>query len=84
MTIDVGTSPKFNNEAERNNWMACRDALENFDSRTLEVVKDIYRPGDTIPDKVYNLSKELKITQDSIWNMINTLERNVAKRRGLI
>ena len=84
MTLDIGTSPKFNNEAEKYNWVACQAATEKIDTKTMEVVKEIYRPGDTIPDKVYHLSKELKIPQDTIWNMINTLERNVAVKRGLI
>ena len=84
MTLDIGSCPKFSNEAERNNWMCCKAATDNMDAKTMEVVKEIYRPGDTIPDKVYHISRELKIPQDSIWNMINTLERDVAKKRGLI
>lgn len=84
MTLDMGTSPKFNTEVDRQNWMACHLVMKNIDLKTLEVIKEIYRPGDTIPDKVYHLSKELKVPQDTIWNTINTLERNVAKKRGLL
>ncbi len=84
MTVDVGTAPKFNKDVDKNNWLACYSVLKNTDPKTLEIVKEIYRPGDTIPDKVYNLSKELKIPQDTIWNLINTLESNVAKKRGLL
>ena len=84
MTLDVGSCPKFNSEVDKNNWVACHEATKNIDQKTMEVVKEIYRPGDTIPDKVYQLSKDLKVPQGSIWNIINTLERNVAKKRGLV
>lgn len=84
MTLDMGTSPRFNTEVDRQNWMACHFVMKNIDAKTLEVIKEIYRPGDTIPDKVYHLARNLKVSQESIWNIINTLERNIAKRRGLL
>jgi hypothetical protein len=84
MTMDMGTSPRFNTEVDRNNWAACYAATKNFDDKTLDIVREIYGPGDTIPDKIYNLAKGLGVTQDYLWNIVNTLERNVAKRRGLL
>ena len=84
MTLDVGSCPKFNTEVDKNNWVACHLSVKHIDPKTMEVIKEIYRPGDTIPDKVYHLSKEMRVSQDSIWNIINTLERNVAKKRGLL
>ena len=84
MTMDIGTSPRFNTEADRNNWAACHFALKNFDDKTLDIVREIYSPGDTIPDKIYHMAKTRNISQDSIWNIVNTLERNVAKKRGLL
>ena len=84
MTLDVGTSPKFNTEVDKNNWVACQAATKNIDDKTMEIVREIYGPGDTIPDKIYNLSKTLNVSQDSIWHIVNTLERNVAKKRGLL
>lgn len=84
MTLDVGSCPKFNTEPDKNNWVACHQAVTNTDPQTLEMIKEVYSQGDTIPDKVYQLSKEMRISQDSIWNIINKLERTVAKNRGLI
>ena len=84
MTLDVGSCPKFNTEVDKNNWMACHLSVKNTDPKTMEIIKEIYRPGDTIPDKVYQMSKDMRVSQDSIWNIINTLERNVAKKRGLL
>ena len=77
-------APKFNTEADKNNWIACQVATKNLDEKTMEIVREIYSPGDTIPDKIYNLSRSLKVHQDSIWHIVNTLERNVAKKRGLL
>lgn len=83
-TLDVGSCPKFNSEVEKNNWVACHQAVKNIDSPTMEIIEEIYRPGDTVPDKVYQLARERRIQQGSIWNIITTLERNVAKKRGLL
>lgn len=84
MTLDMGTAPRFKTEVDKNNWMACHYATTKIDPKTMEVVKEIYRPGDTIPDKVYHLAKDMKVSQESIWNLINSLERNVAIKRGLL
>ena len=84
MTMDMGTSPKFNTEVDRNNWAACHAIVKNLDNKTIDIVRDIYGPGDTIPDKIYHLAKMRNVNQDSIWNIINNLERAVAKKRGLL
>ena len=44
----------------------------------------IYREGDTIPDNVYQIAKAKGLRQDSVWKLVNELERKVAKRRGLL
>ena len=83
-TMDIGTAPRFNTDVDKNNWSACNAVVKKLDDKTASIVYEIYSPGDTIPDKIYQLAKELKVDQDSIWNIINTLERNVAKKRGLL
>lgn len=79
-----GGCPQFRSEAEKENWVACHEALRGYSERDMEIITYLCRPGDTIPDKIYHLSREMRIPQDTLWNMINTLERNVAKERGLI
>jgi hypothetical protein len=64
--------------------MACRDVLNNFSDNDMDTISQIYRPGDTIPDKIYMLSKIKRVPQDTIWSLINNIERRVAKKRGLI
>lgn len=85
-TLDEGNGghPIFKSEADKANWSACHSALRNFSEDDMEIIAYIYRPGDTIADKIYTLAKTKGISQDTIWNLINNVERRVAKRRGLV
>lgn len=74
----------FRSDADKKNWIACENALNEFSDEDRERLLSIYRDGDTIPDNVYQLSKKEKINQDTIWKLIGELERKIAKRRGLI
>lgn len=78
------TKPQFRSAADKNNWLACDNALKSFTDSESEMLLTIYREGDTIPDNVYQMAKSKGIKQDSIWKMVNELERKVAKRRGLL
>lgn len=83
-TMDIGTTPRFDNEVEKNNWAACYHATKNMSPKKLEIIKEIYSPGDTIPDKIYHLAKDMKVPQGEISVMLGKLEKDVAKKRGLI
>lgn len=85
-TLDegLGGHPIFKSEADKANWNACCCVLKNYSEDDMELISYIYRPGDTIPDKIYTLAKSKGVPQDTIWSLINTVERRVAKRRGLI
>lgn len=85
-TLDDGKGgcPIFRSEAERANWSACNSALKDLSEGDMDMISYIYRPGDTIPDKIYMLAKERGVNQDSIWSFINTTERKVARKRGLV
>jgi hypothetical protein len=50
----------------------------------MDTISHIYRPGDTVPDKIYQLSLSNRVSQDTIWHLINTIERKIAQKRGLI
>lgn len=77
-------NPKFKSTADKNNWAACDSAFKSFSDNDREMLLTIYREGDTIPDNVYQMAKSKGIKQDSVWKLINELERKVAKRRGLL
>lgn len=76
--------PKFRSDADKQNWNACDNALKGFTDKERDILMTVYREGGTIPDNVYKLSVDRNIKQDTIWKLINELERKVAKRRNLI
>lgn len=76
--------PKFRSDADKQNWNACDNALKGFTDKERDILLTVYREGDTIPDNVYKQSVDRNIKQDTIWKLINELERKVAKRRNLI
>ena len=79
-----GGHPVFKSDADRENWSACYHTLKHYSQNNVEIIGEIYSSFDTIADKIYQLSKLKRIPQDTIWNLINTTERKIAKKRGLI
>ena len=76
--------PIFHSEADKKNWNACESALKSFSDSDRDILLTIYIEGDTIPDNVYQMAKNKGIKQDTIWKLIDELERKVAKRRALL
>lgn len=85
-TLDDGNGghPIFTSDADRENWSACYHVLKNYTQKDMDIIAEIYRPGDTIADKIYLLAKNRRVSPDSIWSLINALERKIAKKRGLL
>ena len=80
-----GGCPVFRSEADRLNWGACYFVLKNYSLSDMEIITSLYQPsGDTLPDKIYQLSKAVGVSQDSIWQLINFTERKIAQKRGLV
>ena len=78
------TNPKFNSDADKQNWKACESAIGSFSDKEQVMLLGIYRGDESVPDKVYQLAHENGVKTDTIWKLINELERKVAKRRGLL
>lgn len=78
------SNPKFKSDADKQNWKACDSALNGFSDNERDILLTIYREGDTIPDNIYKMCAERNIKQDIVWELVNELEREVAKRRNLI
>lgn len=76
--------PKFHTGVDKQNWIACENALKSFNSNEREILIDVYRQGDTISDNIYKISINKKIEQKVIWKLIDDLEHKVAKKRDLI
>lgn len=85
-TLDEGKGghPIFNSDADRENWSACYSVLKHYTPENMDIISEIYRQGDTIPDKIYLMAKTRGVSQDRFWSLINITERKIAKRRGLI
>lgn len=77
-------NPTFSNETDKENWLVCDKVLKSLSDGDRKDILSIYRDGDTVPDNIYNLSKKKGIKQDSLWKLINDIERKVAKGRRLI
>lgn len=86
MTLDEGKGghPIFRTEVDKANWSACYNVLKDYSDRDMEIIAYIYRPGDTIADKIYLLAKSKGVHQDTFWSLINNTERKIAKKRGLL
>ena len=85
-TLDEGKGghPIFKSEADKANWSACYYVLKDYSDRDMDIIAEIYRPGDTIADKIYQMAKNMRVHQDTIWGLINNTERKIAKKRGLL
>ena len=77
-------NPKFKSDAEKQNWDCSEKAIQSFSEKEQEMLLEIYRGDETVPNKVYELAQRNGVKQDTIWKLINELERKVAKRRGLL
>ena len=77
-------APIFNSKVDKKNWLACERVFKQFSDKEQEMLIKVYREGDTLADNVYQISKEKDIKQSKIWKMMERLERNVAKCRGLL
>ena len=86
LTLDEGKGglPHFRTDAERDNWKACYQVLKDYSTRDMDTISQLYRPGDTLPDKIYAIAKAGQISQNSLWNLVSDTEKKIAKERGLI
>lgn len=79
-----GGQPIFKTNAERENWSACHYVLNDYPQDVIDILIEIYRPGDTIPDKIYQLALARRESQGKYWSLISKVEQKVAQKRGLI
>jgi hypothetical protein len=84
MTLNAGSSLEFKSQVDKANWSACHAVVSTLNPQDVEVVRELYGPGDTIPDKIYALSKAKRTSQDQLWNLVTYIEFKIAQERGLI
>lgn len=76
--------PIFKSEADKLNWLSCYSVFKKRSNQEVAILVRVYSGYDTLPDEVYNASKEYKINQNFIWDLIKDVERAIARKRGLI
>jgi predicted patatin/cPLA2 family phospholipase len=74
----------FKSHVDKINWLSCDNVLRKYTKRERDILTRVYSGYDTLPDEVYNASKEYKINQNFIWDLMKDVERAVAYRRELI
>lgn len=76
--------PVFKSEVDRLKWESCDKAFENLDPKFTTPILEIYSQYDGFNDNVQRACIDHDIPVQQMWDTINTLEREVAKNRGLI
>ena len=76
--------PRFKTEAEKKNWLTAQAALKTFSADEQEMFAAIYSENIMLSDSIRQYSERHGVHVNHIWNLVNDLEKKVAKRRGLI
>ena len=77
-------SADFKTDVDKKNWIACANAVKEWDGEQLQCLLSVYSGYDTLPDEVYKASIKYNIKQSQVWDMMKDLEHRVAANRGLI
>ena len=76
--------PAFKTEADKNNWLSCHSVICKLTPDEIGILTSVYSGHDTLADEVYNASKKYKVDQNIIWDMMKSIEKQIAHRRGII
>lgn len=76
--------PYFKSDADKQNWIACNKAIQEYSERDKDILVAVYGGYDTLADNVYESANKHRINQNIIWDMMKEFERKVAKKRGLL
>jgi len=74
----------FKNPTDEKNWYTADKVLSSLSMENKNIIMEVYRRGDTLPDNIYRVAKELKVEQDMIWTLVSKVTKRIAKERGLI
>ena len=74
----------FKSEVDRINWNACDSVIRGRSDRDRDILVMVYGGYDTLADNVYETAKKHNIHQNIIWDMMKDVEREIARKRGLI
>ena len=78
------TISHFKTDVDKQNWIACNRAIQDYSDRDKDILISVYGGYDTLPDNVYEMATKYHINQNIIWDMMKEFERKLAKQRRLI
>lgn len=76
--------PRFKTEADAKNWNACHGIMNTYSDEERNVFLSLYSDLGSMPESIDKVSREYSMEPNRIWNLVNDLEKKVARRRGLI
>ena len=74
----------FKKEVDKENWLACSEAIRGYSDRDKDILVYVYGSYDTLADNVYAMAKKHRIHQNVIWDMMKEFEHTIAEKRGLV
>ena len=78
------TISHFKTDVDKQNWIACNRAIQDYSDRDKDILISVYGGYDTLPDNVYEMATKYHVNQNIIWDMMKEFERKLAKQRRLI
>lgn len=77
--------PTFTCDSDRKDWAAAEKAVLSLRAGDKEFAEAVYRSyGGEFVQRVVDIAKKMDVPQKKAWYIIGNLEKDVAKRRGLI
>ena len=74
----------FKTDVDKSNWLSCKSVLDTLPEKDRDMLLQVYSGFDTLPDEVFNTSREYHIDQNIIWDLMKKVENKIAHRRKLI
>ena len=73
----------INSKVDYNNYVSVSNVLDKYDKSTISMLRTIYA-YEIFPKGVDEYSAKNGIDRDTIWNIIQKYEQDVARERGLL
>lgn len=78
-------NPVFTCDSDRKDWAAAEKAVNALRSGDREFAEAVYRSyGGEFIQRVTDIARKMNVPQKKAWKIIGDVEKDVARRRGLI
>lgn len=78
------TAPNNCTSVDRANFEACRAALADLAPNERMLIVNLHRMYDRMPSNVKAISGQMGIPENDIWQLIKSVNRDIAIHRGLV